>query len=62
MGDYKSSSGEIARNFVIHVMMAAAVVDILSDDHLEQFYREHVAAGKTNLDEDIRAIEEEIDK
>lgn len=37
------------------------MVDILSDDHLEQFYREHVA-GKTSLDEDIRAIEEEIDK
>ena len=41
--------------------MTAAMVDILSDDHLEQFYREHVA-GKTSLDEDIRAIEEEIDK
>ena len=42
-------------------MMAAAIVDILSDDHLEQFYRDHVA-DKTSLDEDIRAIEEEIDK
>lgn len=46
---------------MVHVMMAAAIVDILSDDHLEQFYRDHVA-GKTSLDEDIRAIEEEIDK
>lgn len=52
---------EIARKVGIHVIMAAAVVDILSDDHLERFYREHVA-GKTSLDEDIRAIEEEIDK
>ena len=41
--------------------MAAAV--ILSDDYIERFYREHVAvAGKANLDDDIRAIEEEIDK
>jgi len=36
---------------------------ILSDDYIERFYREHVAvAGKTSLDDDIRAIEEEIDK
>ena len=57
---YKNSE-EFARKPVTHVTMTAAMVDILSEDHLERFYREHVA-GKTSLDEDIRAIEEEIDK
>jgi len=53
-------AGKLRGTSFDHVRMAA-IVDILSDDHLEKFYREHVA-GKTSLDDDIRAIEEEIDK